>query len=1396
MICRLSRGFIRKAWGVAKFEVTDPVTHTPPPAQSATDQAIFNGPGDPVTFTLPRAARASLIIRRDDGWVVRELLRARPMEKGEHTVFWDGKDRDGRLMPPGKYTARLGYFDGIKSMLAGSAGSSATPPYITENGLGAIGGMHNGPWGVGADAGGIYLLNSGEENFPCVSKIDVSGKTLWKVSAGVFGGGRAVASDGTTAFILLHNGIVLAVDAKTGARVKAFGDKDALGLGAIYDDKNPQASLLTFSEGLVLVGKSLFYNTNAKQSLGRVDIATGANDPDAIPLSDFAYGLCALDANRLLTCIDGRVVQVDLTTKKVTPFITSDLVHATAITRDAQGALYVSDNGLGVDQIKKFSAAGKLLATFGVKGGNDPTHILAPTSQVYDPMKFGNVTGLAIAPDGLLWAVSKGVSPRRYFALTTDGKWVRDFFGPPRTPACGFDQDDLSRIYFASQGYDPSYVQAKIDFARYAADKTDSRNGWKVEALHLLTQNGRDYSASPDLFKGKITPTGLNRIQVLSYQGAEANGKGRRYLFCPGAPLCGLMTWDTAEARWKSVAAINGRQFETGDVQSWYDRNGDGLVQPEEMVASTMGSEWYWIDKDLTLWGRQGSMQVASIDANGVPFYDEKKFRYHIAPDQPPLHFLGNTDAQNTLGKAMPGENGAVYAYLNLGPGGADGFHDHSRDNLCVRIVNGRIEWIVGHHDGKARTDGSVVTEYTGIAGEVDGVVLLAEWSATFEAYSSDGLTLGWVNQMSRYQDNSLCGENFAPGTFMKDPVTGKRLLIATSDLDVRVLEVSGVFGNDITRVDTPVVLKSATANAIQLKKHIEIPASTWSFASDPRGTQNQTSDYYWPRNVPEIGVPNQQPMQATIRLRRDAGQLCIFANVLDPNPFPKGAGVKDGKLGGQTGIELDFGPAAPVKRTAPVAGDTRFFLTVQTGPEERDGGRFKGRALMCRPASAPLAPSPFMRSLVQSPLGDAPDGAMGTYGAPAPKEPLDCRTGLVAAPGSWCVARRRPDGLGYTLQAEIPLALLPEITALGEVTYQRKGETTTDRRPDLVGPFRFNAALWRLAADGTATRTPWVEDGFTGDDSTKMNPSAWGSANGEIPAKATVTIRSPQPGALLAAGGNLAIVASGFDPDRELTNIDAFDGPKLIGRVTTNPATIPWTPDAAGSRTLTVRAIVGTQVVASTAIAVTVAEAPTKPIVSAKAENAAVTLTWPPVKTARHFTVVRAKYGERADQGTVVADKLTATTYRDTGAKNGDTFQYYVVARGERLDGHSDGVFATPTDGKQPLAATWLAQKVPTTMTAGKSYPVTITYLNTGTSTWNAAELYQLGAQTPDSSNTWGTGRAQLAANVAPGQQTTFTFNVTAPAPGSHIFQWRPLREQVAWFGDYTPAVSVTVTP
>jgi len=111
---------------------------------------------------------------------------------------------------------------------------------------------------------------------------------------------------------------------------------------------------------------------------------------------------------------------------------------------------------------------------------------------------------------------------------------------------------------------------------------------------------------------------------------------------------------------------------------------------------------------------------------------------------------------------------------------------------------------------------------------------------------------------------------------------------------------------------------------------------------------------------------------------------------------------------------------------------------------------------------------------------------------------------------------------------------------------------------------------------------------------------------------------------------------------------------------------------------------------------------------------------------------------------------------------------------------------------------ASFVSQSVPSKMSAGRSYTVSVTMLNNGTSTWSEASQFRLGSQNPTDNTTWGIGRAYLdpAAQIASGQQRTFTFVVKAPsAAGSYTFQWQMLQEGVTWFGAQTPSVTVTVS-
>ena len=99
-----------------------------------------------------------------------------------------------------------------------------------------------------------------------------------------------------------------------------------------------------------------------------------------------------------------------------------------------------------------------------------------------------------------------------------------------------------------------------------------------------------------------------------------------------------------------------------------------------------------------------------------------------------------------------------------------------------------------------------------------------------------------------------------------------------------------------------------------------------------------------------------------------------------------------------------------------------------------------------------------------------------------------------------------------------------------------------------------------------------------------------------------------------------------------------------------------------------------------------------------------------------------------------------------------------------------------------------------PNRMITGQRYNVAVTMRNTGTTAWAPGSNQLLGSQNPQDNGIWGMGRVQLPVTVAPGQQYTFAFQVTAPAPGDYNMQWRMLQEAVEWFGD-TAGSPVTVT-
>jgi len=108
---------------------------------------------------------------------------------------------------------------------------------------------------------------------------------------------------------------------------------------------------------------------------------------------------------------------------------------------------------------------------------------------------------------------------------------------------------------------------------------------------------------------------------------------------------------------------------------------------------------------------------------------------------------------------------------------------------------------------------------------------------------------------------------------------------------------------------------------------------------------------------------------------------------------------------------------------------------------------------------------------------------------------------------------------------------------------------------------------------------------------------------------------------------------------------------------------------------------------------------------------------------------------------------------------------------------------------------AEFMAWSVPHRMDAGARANVSVTFRNTGLTTWSAANGYRVGSQNPHDGLTWGTSRAEIPSSVAPGETVTVTFQIRAPArAGEYAFQWRLLQEGVTWFGEPTTSEIVIV--
>jgi hypothetical protein len=371
-----------------------------------------------------------------------------------------------------------------------------------------------------------------------------------------------------------------------------------------------------------------------------------------------------------------------------------------------------------------------------------------------------------------------------------------------------------------------------------------------------------------------------------------------------------------------------------------------------------------------------------------------------------------------------PMADGAVYYAANPGPERHLTFWDRAAENRLIKMQGGRVQWVIGAHSERA--DFAEFSTVSGIAGVVDDMVIAHNVEpANYLAFTTDGLTLGNViadetGERPKVGPISINIESFT-GLFIKDIRSGKRLLFSVSSGDDRILEVTGP--GEVARFAGEVTLDTSLPLPSRGDR-VQIPYQNWR-GNVIRTAQIDGLDAEWPAEITGLSLVHRGAVIGDIRLRRDDGSLHILANLLDSTPFQDGEG-----------IELRFAKDNESEQTA-------FFLPASQHPDgKREAKNDKGGAIVQR------------------------------AGTKAPAKEVQ-----VAVAARW-------NGLGYRLEAKIPLTLLPTISATRERPVRRAAPNARTGKMDdiakaiapvidLPGSFFFEAAALR-EEEGTLQRLPW----------------------------------------------------------------------------------------------------------------------------------------------------------------------------------------------------------------------------------------------------------------------------------------------------------------------------------
>ncbi len=258
------------------------------------------------------------------------------------------------------------------------------------------------------------------------------------------------------------------------------------------------------------------------------------------------------------------------------------------------GDILVAEQG-EKQQITRYSADGKLLASYGRKGGR--------LYGTYEPRDFRGVTALRALPDGGFIVIEGYAAPRRTAFFDNNGKLLHEWYGglAYANGGCG-DPENPAIVWFHSGSGE--VVKAHIDFVKKSYTVLETykmmgigdgiiNTGNSMDIFMVRHYHGRTYLVSQIIEPRMVLVDEANRRLVPLVAG--------KY----------FMQHDFANPAYTPTAFVQAYNAlpKTADKDGviWTDLNGDGKPQPEEMVFSkrllmTWSCGRIWPDDQLNLY--------------------------------------------------------------------------------------------------------------------------------------------------------------------------------------------------------------------------------------------------------------------------------------------------------------------------------------------------------------------------------------------------------------------------------------------------------------------------------------------------------------------------------------------------------------------------------------------------------------------------------------------------------------------------------------------------------------------------------------------------------------------------------------------------------------------------